>query len=286
VTEYTTKDSGQHEQYDSGMRRDTEAGKPRFDLIRTKRQPYDEQMITRYAHHLARGAAKYDPRNWEDGDSEVELDRAISSLLRHVEQLVAGETDEDHAAAVWFNAQAVEYFRWRIAQKSKQPLELTLSWDGSKNPEGFAMMVETASGFLYTPKAVPVEKNVDPVKKVDEILSDADSAAPPPTRQDFIHSSDEGFWKAAGVARKAHQDTINAWHNRPEYATVLPSAPVVQTKRRPDDWLKRFRIDLLAGDLGDTYAEVTQDEFFIRLNQPGNAWKQQSGVLDESDGLD
>ena len=120
VTEYTTKDSGEHAQYDSGMRRDVETGKPRFDLIRTKLQPYEEQMIYRYAMLLARGAEKYQARNWEAGDSEVELDRAKSSLLRHTEQLVAGETDEDHAAAVWFNTQAIEYFRWRIARKGKK----------------------------------------------------------------------------------------------------------------------------------------------------------------------
>jgi hypothetical protein len=136
VTEFETKDSGQHEQYESGMRRDSNAGKPRFDLIRTKLQPYEEQMITRYANLLARGAAKYDPRNWEDGDSEAELDRAKESLLRHVEQLIAGETDEDHAAAVWFNTQAVEYFKWRIARKKAKADQLTVSFNFEPNQNG------------------------------------------------------------------------------------------------------------------------------------------------------
>lgn len=116
MTTYETKDSGVHQQYESGMRRDSQDGKPRFDLIRTKLQPYEEQMIYRYAMLLARGAEKYDARNWEDGCGEEELDRAKASLLRHTEQLVAGETDEDHAAAVWFNTQAIEYFRWRLHQ--------------------------------------------------------------------------------------------------------------------------------------------------------------------------
>lgn len=114
MTTYETKDSGQHQEYESGMRRDSQDGKPRFDLIRTTRQPYEEQMIYRYAMHLARGAQKYEARNWEEGCGEEELERAKSSLLRHVEQLVAGETDEDHAAAAWFNVQAIEYFRWRL----------------------------------------------------------------------------------------------------------------------------------------------------------------------------
>jgi hypothetical protein len=123
MPDFETKDSGQHEQYDSGMRRDSQDGKPRFDLIRTKAQPYRDQMIYRYAMLLARGAAKYSSRNWEEGTGEEELERAKASLLRHTEQLVAGETDEDHAAAVWFNTQAIEYFRWRIAEKIKNGLE-------------------------------------------------------------------------------------------------------------------------------------------------------------------
>jgi hypothetical protein len=126
MSEYTTKDSGQHAEYASGMRRDTQDGKPRFGLVLTKLQPYEEQMLTRYASLLARGAAKYEDRNWEAGDSEEELERAKDSLLRHTMQLLAGETDEDHAAAVWFNTQAIEYFRWRIAQKPKPRLDINL----------------------------------------------------------------------------------------------------------------------------------------------------------------
>lgn len=114
MTTYETKDTGAHLEYDSGMRRDSQDGKPRFGLMITRLQPYDEQMVTRYAALLARGAEKYSSRNWEEGCGEEELERAKDSLLRHTMQLIAGERDEDHAAAVWFNTQAVEYFRWRL----------------------------------------------------------------------------------------------------------------------------------------------------------------------------
>ena len=123
MTEYETKDSGTHLEYSSGMRRDSQDGKPRFDLIRTQRQPYEEQMIYRYAMLLARGAEKYSARNWEEGCGEEELERAKASLLRHTEQLIAGETDEDHAAAVWFNTQALEYFRWRLGQSEDYSID-------------------------------------------------------------------------------------------------------------------------------------------------------------------
>lgn len=132
MTTYETKDSGTHLEYDSGMRRDSQDGKPRFDLIRTRLQPYEEQMIYRYAMLLARGAEKYSARNWEEGCGEEELERAKASLLRHTEQLVAGETDEDHAAAVWFNSQAIEYFRWRLNSHQPQTDEEALAAERAK----------------------------------------------------------------------------------------------------------------------------------------------------------
>lgn len=223
MTEFETKDSGQHEQYDSGMRRDTSTGKPRFDLIRTKRQPYDDQMITRYAKLLARGAAKYDPRNWENGDSEEELDRAQESLLRHVEQLIAGETDEDHAAAVWFNTQAVEYFRWRIEQKKKKSASMTVqfAFDGSASGED---MIEILTGGTLR----MVRGNLKP--------------GPPATPEDRIRA------KVNLAAARQYAS--------PTKDTVL---------RRVGDWLAHYGIELLEGDLGDTYDQIDIVEFDQRL---------------------
>src|SRR5690606_21266015 len=42
------------------------------------------------------------------------LDRAKSSAFRHFMQWFNGETDEDHAAAIFFNVQAVEYIKGRM----------------------------------------------------------------------------------------------------------------------------------------------------------------------------
>lgn len=119
MTEFETKDSGERQQWASGMQRDVQAGKPRFALMWTKRQPYHEQMLTRYAKLLARGAEKYEDRNWEEGCGQEELDYAMESLGRHAAQLICGEGDEDHAAAVWFNTQLIEYIRWRMAQETE-----------------------------------------------------------------------------------------------------------------------------------------------------------------------
>lgn len=111
---FVTKDSGVREEFDTGMQRDTQSGKPRFDLVMPLGQPFNEQMLTRWAGLMARGAEKYDDRNWEQAATQVELDRYLSSAFRHFVQYLAGEQDEDHAAAVFFNIAGAEYVKWRM----------------------------------------------------------------------------------------------------------------------------------------------------------------------------
>ena len=111
---YITKDSGKRQQFDSGGQRDTQEGKARFDLLFPKGVPYDEQLITRFAYLMGRGAEKYNDRNWELFNSEEELDRAKSSALRHLIQWYHEEDDEDHAAAVMFNLLAAENIKRKL----------------------------------------------------------------------------------------------------------------------------------------------------------------------------
>lgn len=106
--EYETKDSGERKQFSSGMVRDTSRGKERFDLLWPLDVPYQYQLITRAAALMARGAEKYEERNWEQANSQEELDRAMESAFRHFMQWFAGMRDEDHAAAVVFNLMAAE----------------------------------------------------------------------------------------------------------------------------------------------------------------------------------
>lgn len=108
MTQYETKDSGAREKFASGMQRDTEAGKPRFDLLIPEGVPFEDQLLTRFALLMGRGAEKYEDRNWEQADSEAEIARAKSSAFRHFMQWFCGERDEDHAAAVMFNLLVVE----------------------------------------------------------------------------------------------------------------------------------------------------------------------------------
>jgi hypothetical protein len=114
ITAFTTKDSGVREEYGSGMVRDTEAGKPRFDLMLARGVPYAAQFLSRVAALLGRGAEKYNARNWEKASGPEELERFKGSAQRHLMQWLCDETDEDHAAAVVFNLLAYETTKWKM----------------------------------------------------------------------------------------------------------------------------------------------------------------------------
>jgi len=107
------KDSGVREQFDSGMVRDTADGKTDYTLA------LDGPMFDRYAKHLTEGAKKYTKRNWMQADGVEEADRFRESALRHFMQWFRGDTDEDHAAAVWFNINGAEYVRARMNEEAQ-----------------------------------------------------------------------------------------------------------------------------------------------------------------------
>jgi hypothetical protein len=108
VSGFVVKDSGERKEYPSGMRRDIQDGKPNYLLVR------DGPMFARWAEHMTKGAEKYGARNWQLACSEEELERFRASAARHFEQWLAGDRDEDHAAAVLFNVNAAEFVRGRL----------------------------------------------------------------------------------------------------------------------------------------------------------------------------
>lgn len=57
------------------------------------------KLMLDVAKHFENGALKYGEHNWQKG---IPISRYIDSALRHLMKDLAGETDEDHAAAfVW-----------------------------------------------------------------------------------------------------------------------------------------------------------------------------------------
>lgn len=109
---FTTKDSGKRKVFSTGMNRDTNESKLRYDLIIPL--GVENHMLKRWAGLMARGAQKYTARNWEKAKTQEEYDRFRESAIRHFMQWFDGDTDEDHAAAVFFNISGAEMVAERI----------------------------------------------------------------------------------------------------------------------------------------------------------------------------
>jgi hypothetical protein len=126
--EFETKDSGKRQEFTSGMVRDTQEGKLRFDLAFdgpvASEVFYGDQLVVafndwyqhggiesgadvinliaqreggliklfeRYAGLMTRGAVKYAARNWMKAQGEPELERFKASAARHFFQYIRGD---------------------------------------------------------------------------------------------------------------------------------------------------------------------------------------------------
>jgi hypothetical protein len=107
------KDSGKRQDFTTGSVRDTNEGKPRFDLI-------TPIALYELAIHYANGSKKYGDRNWEKGQP---LHRYIESLERHLFKEKMGFVDENHAAALIWNAMAYLHTK-RMIEAGDLPKEL------------------------------------------------------------------------------------------------------------------------------------------------------------------
>jgi hypothetical protein len=105
--EFQTKDSGERQEFSTGMVRDVSTNKARYDLV-------DEPMLTRWAELMGRGAVKYGENNWRKAATEQELNRFKESAFRHFMQWFKGQTDEDHGAAVFFNIAGAEMVKNKL----------------------------------------------------------------------------------------------------------------------------------------------------------------------------
>lgn len=110
---FQIKDSGVRKEFASGSLRDTTEGKVNYGKL------LDGPMLERWAVHLTNGAKKYPDvspgvANWTLINSPEELARYKESAFRHFMQWYRGDTDEDHASAVFFNINGVEYLKGRL----------------------------------------------------------------------------------------------------------------------------------------------------------------------------
>lgn len=140
------KDSGARAEFEGGMVRDVTEGKVDYTLV------FDGPMFERWAVHLTDGAQKYAKRNWMKGYGNEEVaDRFKESALRHFVQWFRGDTDEDHAAAVFFNINGFEYVKEGLVQPEVDPtITITVS-----DPNGSGQLFGTGGTGVYPESWLP-----------------------------------------------------------------------------------------------------------------------------------
>lgn len=107
IGQFQTKDSGARVEFESGMVRDVQDDKPRYDLIPLA-------PLQRLAELYSRGAQKYGDRNWQKANSQDELDRFHASAFRHFIQFMKGDRDEDHGIGCVWNIFAALWLEERL----------------------------------------------------------------------------------------------------------------------------------------------------------------------------
>lgn len=99
--------SNQQEQFASGAVRDSNAGKPRYDLISPFALRRLALQMMKGATPKDRGGFGYGPRNWEKGMS---IARMYESAERHLKDWALGKDGEDNLAAAVFNIMGIMHF--------------------------------------------------------------------------------------------------------------------------------------------------------------------------------
>ncbi len=141
------KDSGERTQFSTGSQRDSQEGKGRFDLIPLL-------PIERLAQHFENGARKYDDDNWKKGQP---LRQYVNSAMRHLYKMSEGWLDEDHAAAVMWNAAAFIWTKDAI-DRGVLPAELDdIPWETDAEDEQIEDEVRSWAGGLIVDGGEPAK---------------------------------------------------------------------------------------------------------------------------------
>lgn len=99
--DFEMKDSGARQEFETGAVRDLREGKGRYDLV----SPF---ALKRLAIVYEKGAKKYADRNWEKGMPHT---RYLDSAIRHLNQYLQGDTDEDHLGHAAWNVFAIMHMQ-------------------------------------------------------------------------------------------------------------------------------------------------------------------------------
>lgn len=146
------KDSGTRQQWITGSQRDSQEGKGLHELI-------PKYPVDRLAKHYENGAKKYGLSNWKKGQN---LRQYIRSGLHHQLALAEGMQDEDHAAAIAWNAFA---FMWTANEIEEGRLPAVL--DDLHDSGGWTSKYDAS---LFDDKGFPLPLPFEGLPKESSIL--------------------------------------------------------------------------------------------------------------------
>lgn len=245
-------DSGNRSTFPTGAVRDGDDDKPRLDLISVF-------ALRRLGHWLRLGAKKYGERNWEVGFT---YSHCTASLCRHLAAWQAGETEEDHLAAIMCNAMFLMHYQAMIA---RGVLPASIDDMPCYEPEpmvirGFAP-AEAATAVDPRAAAEPLTRHILPMPGV----AAADTS--------FVYLASPYSHADAAVRRKRFHDVCEATAQLLRlghriFSPIAHSHPLAETGHTPatdlDFWLRLDRAILAASA-----------ELWI-LTLPG--WQQSDGI--------
>lgn len=115
-------DNGTRIRYgETGGNRESREGKGRQDLI-------EPELIFRLGRWYELGANKYGDRNWEAG---ISVKDCVAGIIRHTFKFLRGDNDEDHLAAIAWNAAAI--MRMESHERYQKFLDLPRYEGGESN---------------------------------------------------------------------------------------------------------------------------------------------------------
>lgn len=111
---------------DNGSRYEHETGALREDVSTKGMRPelIPPEALMRVATWYGDGAKKYSDRNWEKG---LPFTNCIGSMFRHLIKYMNGHEDEDHLAAIVWNANALMHY-----EKHKPDMDDRPAWSKAK----------------------------------------------------------------------------------------------------------------------------------------------------------
>jgi len=138
--EYSIKDSGERQKFETGAVRDVNTEKGDYSLL-------PPRALALVAKHFQLGAKKYSKANWRKG---IPLSRYLDSGLRHAFKHLNGDTDERHDISCVWNFLCL--------------LETQEMINEGKLPSSLDDLREIRTGYSNDQK-LPYEKVKDEVKK-------------------------------------------------------------------------------------------------------------------------